>query len=300
MLRRWLKWIALWLGLLLCVYALWRARGVAGDAIGRIGVVAWVAVALLLAVGWWLAVMAWRRYVMAYAGHALSWRVAMRQLGLLLVGKYVPGGVFGFLARLYDDPDLPRERLFWAGLAEQVTGVAMPIAFGGVLYLAARQESPIWLGLAVPLPALAVAGLWLLHRFSAALPWLRNHVEGSEAPAWRQLCVAAALQFIQQAVWATLIAVLVHVLFGTDGYAAVGIAGGFCLAVAAGMLAVFAPGGIGVREAALIGLASPWLGTAQAIFLSALLRILSSVMDVGAGVMAALSGRKQINRESGS
>lgn len=176
----------------------------------------------------------------------------------------------------------------------------MPVALGGTLYLAGWQQNFAWLGLAAPLPLLAVAGLWLLHRFAAVLPWVRNHVEGSEAPAWRQLCMATTFQFIQQVVWAALIAVLVHALFGTSGYSALGIAGSFCLAVAAGMLAVFAPGGIGVREAALIGLASPWLGTTQAIFLSALLRILSSVMDVVAGMMSALSGYKKTDRESGS
>lgn len=295
-----MKRTVLWLGLLLCVYALWRARGVAGDAIGRMGFITWVVVALLLAAGWWLAVMAWRRYVQAYVGQALAWRVAIRQIGLLLVGKYVPGGVFGFLARLYDAPTAPRERLFWAGSAEQATGVAMPIALGGALYLTGRQENPVWLCSVLLLPVLAITGLRLLHHFASGLPCLRSHVAGSQAPAWRHLYAAVSLQLIQQAVWAALLAVLVHTLFGINGYAALGIAGGFCLAIAAGMLAVFAPGGIGVREAALIGLASPWLGTTQAIFLSALLRILSSVMDVGAGVMAALSGRKQINRESGS
>lgn len=293
LLRRWLKWAALWLGLLLCVYALWRARDVASDAIDRMDMATWATVALLLAAGWWLAVMAWRRYVQAYAGHALPWRVAMRQLGLLLVGKYVPGGVFGFLARLYDAPVAPRERLFWAGLAEQATGVAMPIAFGGVLYLAAQQESLAWLGLVLPLPLLAVAGIWLLHRFAARLPWLNRHAGISSAPAWRHVGMAVILQCAHLVAWTVLIAVLAHLLFEVSSYTLVGIAGAFCLAVAAGMLVVFAPGGIGVREAVLIGLASPWLDTTQAIFLSALLRMLSSATDASAGLIAVACGRRK-------
>lgn len=300
LLRRWLKWVALWLGLLLCVYALWRARDVAGDAIGRMDVTAWVAVALLLTAGWWLAVMAWRRYVQAYAGHALSWRVAMRQQGLLLVGKYVPGGVFGFLARLYDAPAAPRERLFWAGLAEQATGVAMPVAFGGVLYWAAWQESLAWLGLVFPLPLLAVVGIWLLHRFAAKLPWLKNHAGVSLAPAWRHIGVAVILQCTHLVAWMVLIAVLAHLIFGLSGYTLLGIAAAFCLAVAAGMLVVFAPGGIGVREVVLVGLTSPWLDTTQAIFLSALLRMLSSAVDAAAGLVAVACGRRKSEARSQS
>lgn len=293
----WAKRVVLWLGLLLCVYAVWRARGVAGDAIARIGLMIWAAVVLMLILCWWLSVMAWRGYVRAYTGRPLDWRIAMRQLGLLLVGKYIPGGVFGFLARLHDDPLAPRERLFWAGLVEQIIGVAMPAVLGSVLYLAARQQAYAWLGLISSLPLLAVGGAWLLHRFATGLQWLGRRVGAIRSPAWRQLLSATTLQLAQQLVWAALVIALTQSLFGLDGYSALGVAGAFWWAVAVGMLAVFAPGGIGVREIALIGLASPWLDMKQAIFLSALLRILSSVMDVGAGVIAA-SVRGKIEREN--
>lgn len=249
----------------------------------------WAPVVLMLMSCWWLAVMAWRSYVLAYTGQALSWRVVMRQLGVLLVGKYVPGGVFGFLARLHDDPLAPHERLFWAGLVEQIIGVAMPIVLGGVLYLAARRQAIVWLCLVPLIPLLAVGGAWLLHRFATSLPWIRGRLGSIQSPAQRELLTAVVLQLAQQIVWIALVIVLARSLFGLNGYEALGIAGAFWWAVAAGMLAVFVPGGIGVREVVLVGLVSPWLGTAQAVFLSALLRILSSLVDMGAGIAAALA-----------
>ena len=289
---RWARRAVLWLGLSLCVYAVWRARAYTGQAIQRVGLATWLAVAVMLVATWGLAVMAWRRYLLAYTAQLQGWRASMRQLGLLLVGKYVPGGVFGFLARLYDEPAAPRERLFWAGLAEQSVGLAMAIAMGGVLYLAAQRQATAWLLLVLALPAVAVPGLRLLQRSAGSLPWLRQYSPGAVLPDRRQLLLATTLQLSQLLAWAGLILVLVHSLFGLHGHAALGIAGAFCLAVAAGMLAVFAPGGIGVREATLVVLVSPWLDTKQAIFLSALLRLLGTLLDMFAGALAALLVRQ--------
>lgn len=282
------KQVVLWLGLLLCAYALWRSRMLITDVVGHVGIMGWACAACLLVGGWAFAVMAWRWYLLAYIGQVPRWRTAMRQIGLLLIGKYIPGGVFGFLARLYDQTGASRQRLFWAGLAEQSVGVAMPTALGGVLYLAAIWHM-VWLCMALALPLLAVVGIHLLHRLATWLPWLRRHAI-AEVPAWRMLLLAATGQLAQLLFWVALAAMLAHALFGLGIQAALGVAGAFLLAVAAGMLVVVVPGGIGVREVALVGLASRWVEMPQAIFLTALLRILSSALDLAAGGVAAVIG----------
>ncbi len=283
-----IKRVALWVGLLLCVFALWRAREVAGDAIGRINFPGWITIGFLLASAWLLAVLAWRRYLSAYTERDPGWRVAMRQLGLLLIGKYVPGGVFGFLARMYDDASASRDRLFWAGLSEQIVGVALSIAVGCILYLAAMRNDLVWLYLALPLPFICVIGMQVLHRSAVGLPLLRRYTNPSLPFPRRKLLVAAMVQVAQQLAWGILVAFLAYKLYHLDGFAALGVAGTFLLAVAAGMLAVFAPGGIGVREVVLVGLAAHWLKTEQAVFLTALLRILNSILDACAGGIAVL------------
>ena len=252
------KHAVLWLGLLLCGYALWRTRELAAEAFSRIHVSGWAWAALLLLLGWGLAVASWRLYLLAYTGQLPGWGTAVRQLGLLLVGKYVPGGVFGFLARMYDQANAPRRQLFWAGLSEQAVGVAMPLAVGGVLYLAASHHNVAWLALILPLPLLATAGIWLLHHLATHLPWLRRHVLAS-FPPWRRLLPATSIQVTQMLAWTALVAMLSRQLHGLDGLASLGVAGAFLLAVAAGMIVMVVPGGIGVREAALIGLSSHWL-----------------------------------------
>src|SRR5690606_16848412 len=178
-LKVWLKRGVLWLGLLLCLYAIWHLRALAVDAIDRVGAVTWASVGMLLVAGWLFAVIAWRRFLRAYTEQDPGWLMAMRQVGLLLVGKYVPGGVVGFLARMYDEPGVPRLRLFWAGLAEQVVAMAMSLALGGVLYLTASRHNLGWMCLVVLLPLLGFAGVWLLHRLATRLPRGRRYVAAS-------------------------------------------------------------------------------------------------------------------------
>lgn len=290
MFKVWLKRGVLWLGLLLCLYAIWHLRALATNAIDRVGLTTWAFSVMLLVAGWLFSIMAWRRFLQAYTEQDPGWLMAMRQVGLLLVGKYVPGGVVGFLARMYDEPGVPRLRLFWAGLAEQAVGMAMSLALGGVLYLSASLHNLGWMCLIVLLPLLGLSGAWLLHFLAARLPRVRRYVVASELPNGWSLLSAISVQLVQQLAWAALVAVLARELFGLGIHAALGVAGAFWWGVALGMLALFVPGGIGVREAALVGLASIWLDTTQAILLSALLRLLSTLLDAAAGGVAAMLG----------
>ncbi|WP_298580307.1 lysylphosphatidylglycerol synthase domain-containing protein [uncultured Luteimonas sp.] len=298
--RPWIRRSILWLGLALCLYAVWQAHAHIGDEVRRIDAQTWILLSVLLGLSWFLAVAAWRQYLAAYTGDRAAWRLAVRQIGILLVGKYVPTGVFGFVARLYDEPGARRGPLLWAGIAEQSIGVAMPVCFGGLLLLLAHTGHPAWIALVPVLPAFALGGLLILHRVAGRIPLLRRYPNGPEPGRLRAL-QAAALQLGVQVAWAGAILVLVSALFGVDPYAACGVAGAFGLAIAAGMLVVFVPGGIGVREAVLIGLAAPWLGTSQALFVAGLLRIFSTVVDLVGGAAAALlgSGEDSAPRTSG-
>jgi uncharacterized membrane protein YbhN (UPF0104 family) len=72
--------------------------------------------------------------------------------------------------------------------------------------------------------------------------------------------------------------------------AAIGIAGAFSLAVTLGMLAIFAPGGIGIREVVFVLLCGPWLDGNAALLLAAAMRILAVIFDLFAGAVAVLLG----------
>lgn len=206
---------------------------------------------------------------------------------------YLPGGIFGFLARVYDEAPHSRQAVFWAGLIEQAAGLAMPSVIGATLYWAATRQQWAWLLLLLPLPLLAVHFTVALHRLSSYLPILRRYAM-PQAPAPGLLLKAISTQFLLLITWAALVAVLAQQLFTLSAYAALGIASAFLLAVAAGIIIIIAPGGIGAREAALYAIASQWLPPADALLLAAFLRLITSGIDMFAGFLAIFPKIKKL------
>jgi uncharacterized membrane protein YbhN (UPF0104 family) len=68
--------------------------------------------------------------------------------------------------------------------------------------------------------------------------------------------------------------------------------GGFALAMAAGVVFVFAPSGAGVREALIVAALSPVMTTGQALGIAVVSRALFILADVGSAGAAALSGAR--------
>lgn len=280
-----LSTLLLWVGLVLCGYAIWRLGGASLAAIGRLPPEIMVALVVMVSGVWMASVAAWRKYLQAYTGNLVAWRESFRQIGLLLVGKYIPGGVFGFVARLYDDDGAPRARLLAAGLVEQLVGAAISVLLGALCYAAAWYRQPALLVLIVLLPLLVVLGVdWLgvILRYGARL---QRRIPVLPPHSRPQLLIAALLSLLQQVCWALAVGLLVISLFGLDALAAMGVAGSFGLAVGVGVLVVISPGGIGVREGAMTALSGAWLGFESALLLAALLRLISVGLDLLAGVL---------------
>ena len=279
-------------GLVFCGLALWKLGPAVGDVARRIGPSLGVAVLFALAVAWFLAIAAWRVFVRAFAGKCLPWPQAIRQSGLLLVGKYVPGGVFGFLARHQDATTevVPRQAMV-AGLYEQVLTVLTPSAAGGVVYLAARSSQPALLLLLLLLPMALVVSLRMGGGLILRLPigFVRGMALGSgwATARFRLLLTGEVWMLAATLVWLGVVAAVAYFGFQLGAYAAMGVAGAFGVAVGAGMLVVIAPGGIGAREAALVVLASAWITGPSAVLLALVLRLLSMLLDLAAGLVAA-------------
>lgn len=291
--RRWLLAALLWLGLVLCILVLYQLGPEVASMYARLGWPIWAACSLCMLIAWACLAMAWRETVAAIAGLRLSRSTAARQLGLLLVGKYAPGGVFGFLARIYDgDGTSLRASLAAAGLFEQMLGLSVLTATGAVLYVAGttRMAWPL-IGL-LPIAWLAVVACRVVLRGLRLLPIapLRVTLGALHNSSTRQQGILCAAALTQASVlgWMAIVMLLAMVGFDLDLLPAVGVAGAFAVAMTAGILALFAPGGIGVREAAMVALTAPWLELDAALILAASLRLLSVAFDLWAGSFAAL------------
>ncbi|MEZ5744001.1 MAG: hypothetical protein R3D89_09860 [Sphingomonadaceae bacterium] len=250
------------------------------DAIGaiRLSGGAWAMVAmlalvyglslLLLAIGW--------HFVLSHArAEPVSLAHSVRAYGMAQLAKYVPGNVFHLVGRhmIHRNAGMADKALARAALAEIVLMIGAALA---VVALCIAIAPPAMLG-GYGLVAALLAGLLAL---GALIVVLRI---GGGAPVHAVLAFALAFAFFT--VMALMIAMLVALLGAPLSFAA---AGGGVAAWLAGFVTPGAPGGLGIREAAMVLFAG---GTASAEVLfvaAALFRLVSFGGDLVCFTVASL------------
>lgn len=247
-----------------------------------------------------LLVLAWVVSLLSIAAHGLVWAFVLRRLGAPVprdalgvffqgqLGKYLPGGVWHFAGRvgLARARGVPA-RLTLASIGVEVAAsvlaasivalfvlplvLAVPLAVVAMFVVTSSQLAP---GLSRRVTELVVRLLRL------AIPSAAEEFR----PALRSLAPATALYIVVSllygvAFWLTARALVPVPVSDVMFYAAV-----FALGWIIGMAVVFAPGGIGVREAVLVAFLAPRVGSAEAILIAGMSRVLLTTADVVAGV----------------
>lgn len=243
-----------------------------------------------------LATMASWRAVLRDLGSALGWGTATTIFAVSQLGKYVPGGVWNFVAaaEMGADAAIPRRRSVSGMMVALLISVTTGLLLAGVgLLLGPREVSERFWWVALALPLLLVL-LWpgVLNRVLDRLLRLvrrpplerRLTLPGiGRAAGWAML--AWGLGGLQ--VW--LIAVSVG-LPRTPATLALAVAG-YALAWTAGFLVVVVPAGLGVREAALALMLSTYLEPGPVLVVVLLSRIAMTAADVVLGVGGAVAAR---------
>ena len=208
--------------------------------------------------------------VIAAPGRKLSAMKALAAYGPGTVAKYLPGSVFQYASRhvigmrlSMDNASMAKASLFEAGLH---VGIAI--------------------GLAIPLIA---GGGWLVLTTCALIAAALSIRPSSS------LVLAFALQLLFFCAFAAIVTVIGTLGALTDDPAR--LTGFFLVAWVAGFLVPIAPGGIGVREAALLALAAPY-ETTDAIVLVALLARLVGIVGDGLFGLAGCLAATRLNRQA--
>jgi uncharacterized membrane protein YbhN (UPF0104 family) len=244
----------------------------------------WIAASVLLVfLTYVMQVESWRR-ILAGWGQGIGFGAAARVWSLANLGRYVPGKVWSVAGLVV----LAQQAGVESGPAAASAFVLQAISLGtGVAVVAAVAP-----GSAPPL-RLAAAGL-------AAVLTLAVLVWPPTANRLGRLVNATAPlgPLRPSAVFAG--AVLTVLSWGTYGAAfwmltrglvpdtpvplttAVGV---FTLGYILGVLALFAPGGVGVRELVLIGLLAPFLGSGGAVAVTVASRLLLTVLEAIAALV---------------
>jgi glycosyltransferase 2 family protein len=245
----------------------------------------------------WLAV-SWVLLAGYYATYTLGLDLIMRTLGspstylkafklnfASNLGKYVPGGFWPALGRVALAPAMSLSRahaavslVLEAGLstAGGLIVFALSLAFGGML--PAGTQPWQWVVLAAVLvvclhPVIfrrALALVFRLARFGQSPPSLSYGATLGLVGLYSVSWVIAGLAF----------AAFARALVSDAGGGFMQYAGAYAAASIAGLVVLFAPGGIGVREGVLAVLITPLVGAGNAVIVSFAARVWSTLLEL--------------------
>ena len=225
----------------------------------------------------------WRRILAGWGQH-LEFGPAARTWSVANLGRYVPGKVWSVAGLVV----LAQRAGVQAGPAAASAFVIQAVSLGsGVATVAAatpHSAPPLRLALA----GLAAAATILVLAWRPTALWLGRWVRAFAPLEPLSLSAVLAATVLTVLSWGTYGAALWMLARGLipDASLPLGTAiGAFTLGYILGLLALFAPGGVGVRELVLIGLLAPFLGSGGAVAVSVASRVLLTITEALAALM---------------
>lgn len=225
---------------------------------------------------------------------AESWEPSFRDMfyvnSLTQLAKYIPGGIWHFVGRLgvYRANRLDMKEASKAMVVENgwlvgsafVVGLMMSFPYVARTYLdlpRPQNSAGVHLMALLVLAALWLAALWLIERFR----------DREASPSWAGLFWNFLLQL---AIWSLIGASFLALQHEGRDLAYFGlVVGGFCLSWAVGYVTVFAPGGLGAREAGLAAVLASVIPPQDTLILAAVHRIIWVGTELLLGGCAALA-----------
>jgi hypothetical protein len=274
-------------GLALCFFALWKS-GVAqyrdflrADLIASLGV---AGCAALVA-----SALSWQNYLFALSQRRLSFPEAFYQVGLVLVGKYVPIILGGVLARVGANASRTAASNVIAATILEQCGALVAASFVGAACIAYTFAWP--LGIAILLCALLATVIvpFITGPTLKLMLWLRSRVRRQSAFEIALLDrhstrVGWLMQIAQWLALSVFVALVLHAI--RPAMAPLDIlylCGAYGIAVVVGIAAFMFPGGIGAREAAFVWIASHVVGYDTGLVMATALRVAMTGIDLLAG-----------------
>lgn len=231
--------------------------------------------------GYFLSAYLWGRIVHGLGGRAMPPTESVPLYMVANLGRYVPGKIWQIaaLATMARQRGIPGATATAAAVLLQGIAIASALLVGlGALWSLADGAAWRWLVPGVVLGAVVVGLIPAVFRAVTDL-WFR--VTGTEDPPRLEVGDALGwlvLGLVNWIVYAGAFWVLVTGL-GLD-VAFLGAASAFAAAYVVGYLAVFAPAGVGVREASLLALLSPQLGAGTAGAVAVIARVWTTGVEV--------------------
>lgn len=264
----------------------------------------WATIGLLAFVGavvtsGWL----WGRLLAVLSGERVGAADAIRIHSASWLLKYVPGQVSSYINKLLwgQRQGFSKKIISTSFVYENVLMViaGFALAVPVLLVLAGNRD---WTQLVVPLlmviPMIAVlnrrAFLWMLNLFSRLVR--RDAFSADQLLASRYTLkyqFAYAIPRLLNGVGFVLIA---QSILAVEPGMYVGLGATYILASIIGLLAIFVPGGLGVREAVIVTFASVYFPIEQATVLAIVTRLYATLSDIGVAVIYLILNKGRIRQ----
>ncbi|HXM37177.1 MAG TPA: lysylphosphatidylglycerol synthase domain-containing protein [Gemmatimonadales bacterium] len=226
----------------------------------------------------------WRRLLAGWA-QRIPFGVAARVWSLSNLGRYVPGKIWSVTGLV-----VLAQRAGVRGGAAAASAVAfqaLVLGTGVAVVAAATPQATSALRLVAGF-GLALASLGVLV-WGPTARWL-GRLMSTASPLTplplSAVALAGALMFLGWLTYGVAFWLFVRGLLPDTHLTYAAAAGAFTLSYILGTLALFAPGGIGVRELVMISLLTPALGSGGAVAVSVGSRVLLTVTEAGAALLA--------------
>jgi hypothetical protein len=225
----------------------------------------------------------WRRMLRGW-DQRLSYPNAARAWTLANLGRYIPGKVWSVagLVVLAERAGVRRSAAAVSAFAMQ----AVVLGTGVVLVAIATPHaaSPLLLGAAV-LAALALIGVLAWRRTAQWLGTLADSTTPLPPLPLSAIILSSSLMLLSWATFGISFWMLIRGLISTASVPLTAAMGMFALGYVMGLVAIIAPGGLGVRDLALVGLLTPFVGSGGALAVSLASRVQLTLTEAGAAVV---------------
>ena len=222
----------------------------------------------------------WRRMLRGW-DQRLSYPNAARAWTLANLGRYIPGKVWSVagLVVLAEQAGVRRSAAAVSAFAMQ----AVVLGTGVVLVAIATPHaaSPVLLGAAV-LASLALIGVLAWRRTAEWLGTLADSKTPLPPLPLSAIILSSGLMLLSWATFGVSFWMLIRGLISTAGVPLPAAMGMFALGYVMGLVALIAPGGLGVRDLALVGFLTPFVGSGGALAVSLASRVQLTLTEAGA------------------
>lgn len=299
--RRWLWGLQAAVALVVVALVAWRVgrnwaefRSLEIHLQPRAGWLSLATLAVFLAYAFFIE--AWRRLLAGWA-QRIGYGAAARVWSLANLGRYVPGKIWSVtgLVVLASRAGVRGS----AAAASAVATQALVLGTGVAVVAGATPHATSALRLAVGL-LIALASLGVLV-WEPTARWL-GRLMNAQAPLTPLPLAAVGLSgglvFLGWLSYGVAFWLFVRGLLPEAHVPFAVAAGAFTLSYILGTLALFAPGGIGVRELVMLSLLTPSLGSGGALAVSVGSRVLLTLTEVGAALISLALVRRSTPEES--